>query len=213
MDWTVIPRNLPFLLGGLIVSFKLAGLTLALALPLGTVIALGRLSPRKWVYFPASAFVNGLRANPLILIVFWFYFLVPIIIGRPLGDFVSVLIAFVVFYAAYFSEIIRAGIQSVGKGQIMAGYSTGLTYFQTMRYIVLPPALRHMVPLLVTQSIILFQGTTVAFIIGLKEFLHRISLLTETTLRSFELYIFAALVYLAICYSGSALSRRLEARK
>ncbi|MHC4684601.1 MAG: amino acid ABC transporter permease [Planctomycetota bacterium] len=213
MDWAVIPRNFSFLLGGLLVSFKLAGLTLALSLPLGTMIALGRLSSRKWIYYPVSAFVNVLRANPLILIVFWFYFLVPIIIGRPIGDFGSVLIAFIIFYAAYFAEIVRSGIQSVGKGQIMAAYSTGLTYFQTMRYIILPPALRRMVPLLMTQTIILFQGTTVAFIIGLKEFLHRISLVTERELRSFELYIFAALVYLVICYFGSLLSRRLEVKQ
>jgi len=213
MDWTVIPKNLGFLFEGLIVSFQLAGLTLALALPLGSIVALGRLSSRKWIYYLTSAFVHGLRANPLLLIVFWFYFLVPIIIGRPIGDFTSVLIAFVVFYSAYFAEIVRSGIQSVGRGQIWAGYSIGLTYFQTMRYIILPPALRRMVPLLVTQTIILFQGTTVAFIIGLKEFLHRTSLVSERTLKSFELYIFAAVVYLVICYSGSFLSRRLEVKQ
>jgi len=213
MDWTVIPKNFTFLIEGLLVSFQLAGLTVAFALPIGCLIALGRLSSRKWIYYPATVFVNGLRANPLVLIVFWFYFLVPIIIGRPIGDFVSVLIAFVIFFSAYFAEIVRTGIQSIGKGQIWAGYSIGFTYFQTMRYVVLPPALKRMVPLLATQTIILFQGTTIAFVIGIKEFLHRTSLVAGRTLLSFELYIFAALVYFVICYFGSYVSSRLEVKR
>ena len=213
MDWTVIPKNLQFLVEGLFISFKLAALTLAIAFPLGGLIALGRLSSNKWIYYPASVFVHTLRSNPLILIIFWFYFLVPIIIGRPIGDFLSALIAFVIFFSAYFAEIIRSGIQSVGTGQKWAGYSIGLTHLQTMRYVILPPALKRMVPLLTTQTILIFQATTVAFVIGLSEFFRRITLVAERTLQTFELFIFAAIVYLAICYGGSLLSSRLEEKK
>lgn len=210
MDWNVIPANLPFLLKGLWVSFQLAFLVIVLSIPLACLIAIGRISGRAWIRYPAAVFVNALRSNPLILIVFWFFFLVPLITGRAVESFTSVLVAFVVFFTAYFAEIIRSGIQSVGRNQIWAGQSTGLTYVQTMRTIVLPQAVRNMLPALVSECIIVFQGTTIAYVVGLREFLHSTLLVTERTVRPVELYLFAAGVYFICCFAGSQLCRRLE---
>lgn len=210
MDWAVIPRNLNFLLGGLVLTFQLAAISLAGGFLLGILMGLGRLSSRKWIYYPATLYINFFRSLPLILVIFWFYFMVPFIIGRPLGDFLSAIVAFISFEAAYFAEIIRAGIQSIPQGQVMAGYSTGLGYYGTMRYIILPQALRNMVPAIVTQCVIIFQDTSLAYVIGLKEFLRRTSLVDSRELRSMELYLFAGLVYLVFCSIGTIASRRLE---
>ena len=210
MDWSVIPANFPLLMSGRLMSVKLAAVTIVCSFPLGCMIAIGRISKRRWLRYPSATMVNVLRSNPLILIVFWFFFLVPILPGKPVGDFQSVLIAFVIFFSAYFAEIVRSGIQSVGRNQIQAGLSTGLTYSQCMRLIVLPQALRSMLPSLVTQCIVVFQGTTIAYVVGMSEFLHTIFVVTERTIRPVELYLFAAVVYFAVCFSGSMFARRLE---
>jgi glutamate/aspartate transport system permease protein len=136
--------------------------------------------------------------------------MVPFIIGRPLGDFLSAIVAFIVFEAAYFAEIVRGGIQSIPQGQVMAGYSTGLNYYKTMRYIILPQALKNMVPPIITQCVIIFQDTSLAYVIGLREFLRRTSLVDSRELRSLELYLFAGIVYLVFCSIGTIASRRLE---
>ena len=213
MDWNVIIVNFPFLMKGLWMSIKLAALVICFAFPIACVIAVGRISDRRWIRYPSAIFVNTMRSNPLILIVFWFFFLVPILTGKPVGDFASVMIGFVVFFAAYFTEIIRSGIQSVGRNQIQAGLSTGLSYFQTMRMIILPQALRNMMPALITECVIVFQGTTIAYVVGLREFLNSTFLVTERTLRPAELYVFAAFVYFVVCFAGSYLARQLEKRK
>jgi glutamate/aspartate transport system permease protein len=210
MDLAVITRNLPFLFGGLILTFKLAAISLAGGFLVGILMGLARLSSRKWIYYPATLYINFFRSLPLILVIFWFYFMVPFIIGRPLGDFFSAIVAFIAFEAAYFAEIVRAGIQSIPQGQVMAGYSTGLGYYETMRYIVLPQALKNMVPPIVTQCVIIFQDTSLAYVIGLKEFLRRIYLVDSRELRSVELYLFAGIVYLIFCSIGTIASRRLE---
>lgn len=213
MDWAVIPRNIYFLLGGLVLTFQLAAIAIAGGLLLGIILGLARVSSRRWIYYPATIYVNFFRSLPLILIIFWFYFLVPVIMGRPLGDFLSVVIAFIAFEASYFAEIVRAGIQSIRKGQLMAGHSTGLNYYRTMRHIVIPQALRNMVPSLVLQCVIIFQDTSLAYVIGLKEFLRRTALVDAREFRSVELYTFAAIVYLVLCFAGSLASRRLEKRQ
>lgn len=213
MDFAVITRNLPFLLGGLILTFKLAAISLAGGFLVGIIMGLGRLSSRKWIYYPAMLYINFFRSLPLILVIFWFYFMVPFLIGRPLGDFFSAIVAFIAFEAAYFAEIVRAGIQSIPQGQVMAGYSTGLGYYETMRYIVLPQALKNMVPPIVTQCVIIFQDTSLAYVIGLKEFLRRIYLVDSREMRSVELYLFAGIVYLIFCSIGTIASRRLEKRE
>ena len=213
MEWSVITSNMPFLMGGLLLTLQLAAISLVGDFLLGVLIGLGRLSSKKYIYYPCSLYINFFRSQPLILIIFWFYFLVPFIIGRPLGDFFSACIAFVIFESAYFAEIIRGGIQSVPHGQVMAGYSTGLNYYKTMRYIILPQALRNMIPMIVTQSVIIFQDTSLAYVIGLKEFLRCTSLVDAREMRSLELYLFAGLVYLVCCSIGSFASRRLEQKK
>lgn len=211
-DWMVILDNLPFLMRGLMTSVQLALITVALSFPLGCLVALGRLSGRRWLRWPSVLLVHALRSNPLILIVFWFFFLVPIVTGRPVGDFMSVLIAFTIFFAAYFAEIVRSGIQSVRRGQLEAAMSTGLTYAQAMRFVVLPQAMRSMMPSLVTECVIVFQGTTIAYVVGMREFLHTTFLVTERTMRPVELYLFAAVVYFVVCLTGSLFARRLEGK-
>ncbi len=210
MDLAVITRNLHFLLGGLVLTLELAAISLIGGFVLGILMGLGRLSSRKWIYYPAILYINFFRSLPLILVIFWFYFMVPLLIGRPLGDFFSAIVAFIAFEAAYFAEIVRAGIQSIPQGQVMAGYSTGLGYYETMRNIVLPQALKNMVPPIVTQCVIIFQDTSLAYVIGLKDFLRRIYLVDSRELRSVELYLFAGFVYLIFCSIGTIASRRLE---
>ncbi len=212
-DWKVIVENLPFLMRGLLTTFQLAVIAIGGGVILGVLVGMGRLSGRKYVYYPATVFVNFLRSIPLILVIFWFYFLVPILAGRPLGDFVSASIAFIIFEASYFAEIIRAGIQSIPKGQMQAAYSTGLNHRKTMGYVIIPQALKNMVPSLLTQSVIIFQDTSLAYVIGLKEFLRSATIVDAREIRSLELYTFVGIVYFLICYTMSLLTKRWEVKK
>jgi glutamate/aspartate transport system permease protein len=149
---------------------------------------------------------------PLILVIFWFYTLAPKLIGRPVSSFYSVLIAFVMFEAAYYSEIIRAGISSVRRGQISAAMALGLTNLQAMRYVILPQALRNMVPVLLTQSIVMLQDTSLVYVVGLRDFLTSADIVASRDNRPTELYMFVALVFLVICFSASRLANRLRRR-
>ncbi len=212
-DWKVIEENLPFLMRGLFTTFQLAVIALGGGLFLGILAGLARLSSRKYIYYPVTLYVNVLRSIPLILVIFWFYFLVPVLAGRPLGDFLSASVAFVVFEASYFAEIIRAGIQSIPKGQMQAAYSTALSYPQVMRYVIVPQALRNMIPSLLTQSVIIFQDTSLAYVIGLREFLRSASIVDAREVRSVELYCFVGITYFIICFLMSAFSRRWEAKR
>lgn len=210
MDWNVVAVSAPLLMRGLGTSLKLAAVAIALSFPLGCVIAVGRISHRPWLSKSCGAFVNLLRSNPLILILFWFYFLMPIVIGKGINDLTSIIVAFTIFFSAYFAEIVRSGIQSVGTRQIQAGLSSGLSYAQCMRYIVLPQAIRAMLPALATQCILVMQGTTVAYVVGYDELLHTTAMIAERTGRPVELYLSVAAVYFLICYGGSLVSRRFE---
>ncbi|HDZ71692.1 MAG TPA: ABC transporter permease subunit [Aurantimonas coralicida] len=212
-DISVITDNLPFLWQGLQLSLLLTGLAIVGGIVLGTVLALMRLSGILPLALFAAGYVNLIRSVPLILVIFWFYFLVPLVLGRPIGGFYSALIAFVLFEAAYYSEIIRAGIQSIRKGQVHAGQATGLSYWQIQRYVVLPQAFRNMIPILVTQGIILFQDTSLVFVVSLRDFMTVSSIIARTEGRLAEMYIFAALVYFAICLAGSLFVRRLQKAK
>ncbi|MGS4946265.1 amino acid ABC transporter permease [Meridianimarinicoccus sp. RP-17] len=209
-DFGVIAGNLPFLMQGLQLSLLLTFLAVLGGIFFGTILALMRLSGILPLSLLAGTYVNLIRSVPLILVIFWFYFLVPLALGRPIGNFYSALIAFTLFEAAYFSEIIRAGIQSVRKGQVHAAQATGLNYWQTQRYIVLPQAFRNMIPILVTQGIILFQDTSLVFVVSLRDFMTVSSIVARTEGRLVEMYIFAALVYFAICFAGSLFVRRLQ---
>lgn len=213
MDLSVISNNIGFLAGGLLVTFELAVIALLGGLTLGTAIAIARLSNAPWIYWPATAYVNFIRGIPLILVIFWLYFLMPVISGHSAGEFLSAAFAFVIFESSYFAEIIRAGIQSIRRGQVNAGLATGLTRRQVMRHIVLPQGFRNMIPSLLTQCIVLFQDTSLAYVIGVKEFLRRANLLDARVFRSVEIYLFVAVVYFVLCYAGSLLSRRLENRR
>lgn len=209
-DFQVIFKSLPFLFDGLLLSLWLTFLAVLGGIVFGTLLAMMRLSGIGLLSWPAFAYVNLLRSIPLILVIFWFYFLVPLLVGRPIGGFYSALIAFVIFEAAYYSEIIRSGIQSVRKGQIDAGKSCGLGYWSIQRYIVLPQAFRNMTPVLVTQGIILFQDTSLVFVVSLRDFMTASAIVARTEGRLVEMYVFAAFVYFVICFAGSLFVKRLQ---
>jgi glutamate/aspartate transport system permease protein len=178
----------------------------------GTILALMRLSGRKVLELPAVVYVNGMRSIPWVMLILWFFLLIPFLIGRSIGAELSATITFVAFEAAYFSEIMRAGIQSIPRGQVMAGQALGMTYGQNMRLIVLPQAFRNMIPVLLTQTIILFQDTSLVYAIGAYDLLKGFVTAGKIYGRVEEVYILAALVYFVICFGLSALVRRLQAR-
>ena len=211
-DTNVILENLHFLIEGMQLTLLLTVAAICGGLVLGTLLALARLSGFWLLSLVSSTYVNFFRSMPLILVIFWFYFLVPLILGQPVGGYYSVLIAFVLFEAAYYCEIIRAGIQSVSKGQVYAGQAVGLNYFQNMCYIVLPQAFRNMIPVLLTQAIILFQDTSLVYVVGVKDFLVSADLVANRENRIFEMFTTVACVYLIICLSGSLLIRKLQSR-
>ena len=205
-----VVRNLPFLMGGFGVTLQLTAFALAGGILLGMLVGLARISRSKWVYQPVTLYVNFIRNMPLILVIFWFYFIMPVIAGRPLNPFVSAVVSFIIFEATYFGEIFRAGYQSISRDLINAAYSTGLTYPQTARYILIPLAFRRMLPSLITQSIVTFQDTSLAFVIGLQEFVRRTSIVDNLEVRSIQLFSFVALVFFVCCFIGSKISRHFE---
>jgi glutamate/aspartate transport system permease protein len=219
-DFDVIQRSLPYLWQGMVFSLGLTGLAMLGGIVLGTLLALMRLSSFRIVSLPASGYVNLLRSTPLILVIFWFYFLVPIamkwITGDPyttgIGPFYSALIAFTMFEAAYYCEIIRAGIQSVPRGQVHAANALGLGYRQTMGNVVLPQAFRNMIPILLTQGIILFQDTSLVYVVGLTDFMGAATKVAQRDGRLVEMYLFAALVYFILCFAASYGVKRLRVR-
>ncbi|MEA2884623.1 MAG: glutamate/aspartate transport system permease protein [Bradyrhizobium sp.] len=220
-DFDVIRRSLPYLfLDGMTFTLTLTALAAAGGLLFGTLIALLRLSRLPVLSHVAALYVDLIRSLPLVLVIFWFYFLVPYIgqwltgASRPVrvGAFTSSLVTFVMFEAAYFSEIMRAGIQSISKGQPAAAQALGLRYSQTMRYVVLPQAFRNMLPVLLTQTIVLFQDTSLVYVLSIPDFLGAASKVAQRDGRLVEMYLFAALVYFTISCIASAAVRRLQAR-
>jgi glutamate/aspartate transport system permease protein len=201
-----------FLLKGLVFSVELTVIATLGGLAIGTLLALMRLSGKSWLGAPATAYVNGMRSIPLVMVILWFYLLIPFVIGKPIGAEISAVITFIAFEAAYFSEIMRAGIQSIPRGQVMAGQAVGFTYAQNMRHIVLPQALRNMMPVLLTQTIILFQDTSLVYAIGAYDLLKGFVTAGKVYGRPEESYLIAAVVYFIICYALSSLVRRLQAR-
>ncbi len=207
LNWDVLSS---FVLKGLIFSVQLTLVAMIGGIVLGTVLALMRLSGKKWLVVPAAFYVNTLRSIPLVMVILWFFLLIPLMIGKPMGAELSAMITFTVFEAAYFSEIMRAGIQSVPKGQVHAGYAVGMTYGQTMQMIVLPQAFRNMLPVLMTQTIILFQDTSLVYAIGAYDLLKGFEVAGKNFNRPVETYLVAAVVYFVICFSLSMLVRRLQ---
>ena len=207
LNWGVVSS---FIVKGLIFSVQLTVIAMIGGIALGTVLALMRLSGKKWLVMPAAFYVNTLRSIPLVMVILWFFLLIPLLIGRPLGAELSAIITFTVFEAAYYSEIMRAGIQSVSRGQVSAGYAVGMTYAQTMQLVVLPQAFRNMLPVLMTQTIILFQDTSLVYAIGAYDLLKGFEVAGKNFNRPIETYLVAALVYFVICFSLSMLVRRLQ---
>jgi len=207
LNWNVVSN---FILKGLIFSVQLTLVAMIGGIALGTALALMRLSGKKWLVAPAAFYVNTLRSIPLVMVILWFFLLIPLLIGRPMGAEVSAIITFTIFEAAYYSEIMRAGIQSVPKGQVSAGYAVGMTYKQCMQLIVLPQAFRNMLPVLLTQTIILFQDTSLVYAIGAYDLLKGFEVAGKNFNRPVETYLTAAVVYFIICFSLSMLVRRLQ---
>ena len=220
MDFSSITNSSAFLLNGAAYTIKLTLITTAGGLTLGTLLALDRLSSKPLLREPARLYVNFMRSVPLVLILFWFFLLMPEVLrvlfafDHPvmIGADWTAIITFVLFEAAYFSEIMRAGIQSVKKGQIFAAYGLGLSYPQTMRYVVLPQAIRNMLPVLLTQTIILFQDTSLVYVISGNDFMGAVTKIAQRDGELILMYSFAALAYLTVSLSLSLLIRRLQAR-
>jgi His/Glu/Gln/Arg/opine family amino acid ABC transporter permease subunit len=218
VDLGVIVNNFQFLVvQGLIGVGPFIGGTLRLAIPamilgflLGIFIGLARLAGPPWIRVPATMYVELIRGVPLVMVIFWIWFIIPQLLRLPIPEYGVALTAFVVFEAAYFGEIVRAGIQSVPRGQVEAATALGLTATKTMTYVVLPQALRNMVPSLVTQMIVLFKDTSLASIIGYVDLTKAAQIVNNREIRPFELYLFIAVVYWIFTYSMSRLARRFE---
>ena len=209
LSWPVISS---FILKGFLFSVQLTLIAMVGGIALGTLIALMRLSGKPWLVMPAAAYVNTLRSIPLVMVILWFFLLIPMLIGRPMGAELSAIITFTVFEAAYYSEIMRAGIQSVSRGQVYAGYAVGMTYPQCMKLVVLPQAFRNMLPVLLTQTVILFQDTSLVYAIGAYDLLKGFEVAGKNFNRPVETYLTAAVVYFIICFSLSMLVRQLQKR-
>jgi glutamate/aspartate transport system permease protein len=207
--WDIFSK---FVMSGLMFSVQITLVATVGGIFFGTLLALMRLSGNKALMLPATFYVNGMRSIPLVMVILWFFLLVPLLIGKPMGAELSATITFVAFEAAYFSEIMRAGIQSIPRGQVYAGQAIGMTYSQNMRYVVLPQAFRNMLPVLLTQTIILFQDTSLVYAIGAYDMLKGFSTAGKIYGRPEEAYLLAAAVYFVICFALSWLVKRLQAK-
>jgi glutamate/aspartate transport system permease protein len=218
-DWGVIWKSREVLWDGMLLSLKLFAIALAGGILCGTLLAMARLSSWKALSWPAAGFVNLIRSIPFIMAIFWFYFLTPMIVGKitgrqgeAVGPFGSAVVAFIMVESAYYSEIIRAGIQSIPRGQPWAAHALGMNYWQSMGFIVLPQAFRNMLPIMLTQAIILFQDTSLVYVVGLRDFLGAASKGGQITGRIVELYVFVAVVFFLVCFGASWLVKRVQAR-
>jgi glutamate/aspartate transport system permease protein len=220
-DFDVIERSLGYLFReGMTFTVTLTLIAMTGGIIFGTLLAMMRLSSFKPISWIAGAYVNLMRSIPLVLVIFWFFFLVPYIgawltgANQPVkvGAWMSAVITFTMFEAAYYCEIMRAGIQSIARGQVWSGYALGLNYWQTMGHIVLPQAFRNMVPILLTQTIILFQDTSLVYVISATDFLGAASKVANRDYRLVEMYTFVAVVYFIISYTLSLVVKRLQTR-
>ena len=220
-DFEVIERSLGYLFReGMVFTLTLTALAMTGGIIFGTLLAMMRLSSFRPLSALAGGYVNLMRSVPLLLVIFWFFFLVPYIgawltgASRPVqvGAWMSAVITFTMFEAAYYCEIMRAGIQSIPRGQVWSGYALGLNYWQSMGYIVLPQAFRNMIPVLLTQTIILFQDTSLVYVISATDFLGAAVKVATRDYRLVEMYTFVAVVYFIVSYSLSLLVKRLQDR-
>lgn len=211
-DFSVIAPSLPFIWTGLKFTVQLTVIAMTGGIVFGTLLALARLSSMSPLAMAATWYVNLMRSIPLLMVILWFFLVIPLITGRPLGAEASAIVTFTAFEAAYYSEIMRAGIQSIPRGQVAAGEAIGLNYWQVMSHVVLPQAFRNMLPILLTQTIILFQDTSLVYAIGAKDLLKAAEIAGKNYNRPVEMYVFVAGIYFIICFGLSFLVRRLQRR-
>jgi glutamate/aspartate transport system permease protein len=218
-DWSSIPGGLPFLWTGMKTTLYITAVAMAVGIALGTVLAVLRMSTSRALSWISAAYVNAFRSIPLIMVLLWFFLLMPALIERLLNvprhadtRLTSALVAFSLFQAAYYAEIIRAGIQSVSAGQMGAALALGMSNGQAMRIVVLPQAFRNMAPLLLTQTIILFQDTSLVYVSALADFFGAASIIGTRDGRQVELYLFAGAVYFVACFALSSLVKRWQNR-
>jgi His/Glu/Gln/Arg/opine family amino acid ABC transporter permease subunit len=206
-------NDLAALMGALVVfNLCLTVSAIAIALPIACLFAVGRLSRQPLVYYPVTAYVNVLRSSPLLMIMFWAYYTGPMITGAPTSAYTAALIALAAFEVAYFTELVRAGLQSISSGQRDAALAVGLRPDQAMRFVILPQALRRMLPSLLSQSIIAFQDSTIASVIGVSDVFAMTNIISAREQRPIELYTALAAIFFVLCYGLSRLVRALEAR-
>jgi len=219
LDWSFFSWDLysQFVLKGLYFSLFLTVVATAGGIALGTLLALMRLSGKKWLDLPATIYVNGMRSIPLVMVILWFFLLMPASFYALFGEFgsehraeMSAIITFIAFEAAYFSEIMRAGIQSIPRGQVFAGQALGMSYAQNMQLVILPQAFRNMLPVLLTQTIILFQDTSLVYAIGAYDMLKGFEIAGKNYGRPIESYLAAAVTYFILCYALSWSVKRLH---
>jgi len=201
-----------YILKGLLFSIQLTVIATAGGIVVGTFLALMRLSGKPILVYPATFYINTMRSIPLVMVILWFFLLIPMLIGKPIGADLSATITFIAFEAAFFAEIVRAGIQSVRKGQVYAGEVLGMNYGQNMRLVVLPQAFRNMIPVFMTQTIILFQDTSLVYAIGAYDLLKGFEIAGKNYGRPIETYILAAATYFVICFSLSKAVRAIQAK-
>jgi glutamate/aspartate transport system permease protein len=220
-DFDVIERSVGYLFReGMTFTLTLTALAMVGGIFFGTLLAMMRLGPLRWLSIPAGGYVNLMRSVPLVMVIFWFFFLMPYIgawvTGSnelvKVGAWTSAVVTFTMFEAAYYCEIMRAGIQSIARGQVWSGYALGLNYWQTMGKIVLPQAFRNMMPVLLTQTIILFQDTSLVYVISATDFFGAAAKVANRDYRLVEMYTFAAVVYFVMSYSLSTLVKSLQNR-
>jgi len=220
LDFDVISRTLPYLMQGLQYTVQLTLVAAFGGTIFGTLLAMARLSSFKPLALAASGYVNLMRSLPLLLVIFWFYFLVPVLVQtvmgweRPpqIGAERSAYVTFIMFQAAYYCEIMRAGIQSISTGQVGAAYAVGLTYWQAMKLIILPQAFRNMLPVLLTQTIVLFQDVSLVSLLNVTDFVGAAVKIAQRDSRVVEMYLFVAVVYFILCYALSYMAKRLQQR-
>jgi glutamate/aspartate transport system permease protein len=201
-----------YILKGLLFSVQLTVIATVGGIVVGTFLALMRLSGKPILVIPATFYINTMRSIPLVMVILWFFLLIPLLIGKPIGADLSATITFIAFEAAFFAEIVRAGIQSVPRGQVYAGEALGMTYEQNMRLVVLPQAFRNMIPVFMTQTIILFQDTSLVYAIGAYDLLKGFEIAGKNYGRPIETYVLAAATYFVICFSLSKTVRAIQAK-
>ncbi|AWW43865.1 amino acid ABC transporter permease [Polynucleobacter paneuropaeus] len=208
-NWELVTN---YLLKGFLFSVQLTIIATVGGIAFGTVLALMKLSGKALLEYPAAFYVNTMRSIPLVMVILWFFLIIPMLIGRPIGADLSATITFIAFQAAFFAEIVRAGIQSVPLGQTFAAEALGMTYGQNMRLIVLPQAFRNMIPVFMTQVIILFQDTSLVYAIGAYDLLKGFEIAGKNYGRPIETYALAAITYFVICFSLSRVARKIQAK-